>query len=73
MEEKTKNDIVAENIKRIRLEKKISQRYIAEKMFVHKKSFWLVERGQTPITINRLFTLAEILGVTIKDLMEGTE
>ena len=51
-------------IRKIRLEKGLSQHYMAEQMRVTAKTFARLERGEGKLTIENLIRIAEILEVS---------
>lgn len=59
-----------EKIKRIRIEKGYTQEYMAEKLFIDTVNYGRIERGQSKLTIDRLFKIAEILNVKVEDLLK---
>lgn len=60
-------DIVYKNILKIRLEKKISQEYMAQELCISQAQYSKVERGTTNITVERLIRISKILKINIKD------
>lgn len=63
--------MVGENIKRFREEKNISQSEIAEKLSVTRQAVSNWETGKTEPDIDTLHKIADILGVSIEELIYG--
>lgn len=61
--------IVAENLRRLRLEREWSQEDCAEKCGLHRTYVGAVERGERNITLATLDTIAAAFGVTPIDLL----
>jgi transcriptional regulator with XRE-family HTH domain len=61
--------IVAANVKRLRLARKWSQEYCAEKCDLHRTYIGAVERGERNITLATLDTIAAAFGVSPVDLL----
>ena len=51
-----------ENIQRIRIEKRLSQAEMAERLGIAQNNYGKIERGITELTVQRLYKIAEILG-----------
>lgn len=65
---------ILENIKRIRVEKKITQADISEKLGLAQNNYGNIERGITELTITRLYEIAKVLEVSINELLgESTQ
>ena len=65
---------VLDNIKRIRKTKGLSQEYVAGKIGIHTINYGKIENGITALTIARLYEIAEILNVSVSELIgEDTE
>ncbi len=62
-------NIVAENVKRLRLERKWSQEDCAEKCDLHRTYIGAVERGERNITLATLDTIATAFGISPVDLL----
>jgi len=58
-----------ENIELIREKKNLSREYVAEKLKVTVSSYGKIERGETGLTLERLYELAEIFGMSPEDLL----
>jgi transcriptional regulator with XRE-family HTH domain len=61
---------VLENIRKLRERDYISQEYIASKMGLSQNAYSKIELGQTKITLDRLFCIADVLGVDIAELVK---
>jgi len=61
--------VIAENIKRVRAEKGLSQSELAEKCKLHQHLISLVEHGHREIRDVTLDRIAAGLGVTVNELM----
>lgn len=59
-----------ENIKRVRDNKRVSQTDMAEKLGIAQNNYGRIERGLTELTVDRLYKIAEILEVSVADLLE---
>jgi len=62
--------ILAENLRRIRLEKGISQEKLGELAGLHRTYVGSVERAERNVSIDNIETLALALGVTVVALLE---
>ena len=60
---------VGENIKKIRLDKKLTQAELATKSDLDKQSIFRIEKGLLNITVHTLFKIADALEVTTDKLM----
>jgi transcriptional regulator with XRE-family HTH domain len=69
MANQTSARIVAENLRRLRLERKWSQEICAEKCGLHRTYIGAVERGERNITLATLDTIARALKVSPIDLL----
>ncbi|HEX3385789.1 MAG TPA: helix-turn-helix transcriptional regulator [Mucilaginibacter sp.] len=54
---------VAHNIRKIREYRNYTQEYLAAKLRISQNAYSKIELGHTKITIDRLFRIADILGV----------
>ncbi|MCI0626860.1 MAG: helix-turn-helix transcriptional regulator [Acidobacteria bacterium] len=61
--------IVAENLRRLRLQRKWSQEDCAEKCGLHRTYIGAVERGERNITVATLDTIAAAFGISPMDLL----
>ncbi|SDT51617.1 DNA-binding transcriptional regulator, XRE-family HTH domain [Mucilaginibacter mallensis] len=62
-------EIVLKNIKKIRKFKNITQLDIAIKLNISQNAYSKVELGNTLISLNLLFKIADILGQDINELL----
>lgn len=60
---------ILENIKRIRVDKKITQSDISERLGLAQNNYGNIERGITELTITRLYEIAKILEVSVNELL----
>ena len=58
-----------ENIQRIRIEKRLSQAEMAERLGIAQNNYGKIERGITELTVQRLYKIAEILGSSPAELL----
>jgi transcriptional regulator with XRE-family HTH domain len=63
------SQILAENVKRLRLEKEWSQEDCAEKCGLHRTYIGAVERGERNITLATLDRIAAAFGVSAIELL----
>ncbi len=61
---------LGENLKRIRVEKKITQAQLANALSVDKSFVSNIENGKTNPTLSTITNLAESLGVTVGELLK---
>lgn len=64
------NLLIAKKIKELRIAQNLTQSYIADKICINYSAYAKVENGTTHITIERLYKIAEILKVSVSDLLE---
>ncbi|REG59672.1 helix-turn-helix protein [Paraburkholderia sp. BL6669N2] len=64
---------LALQVRRLRLEKKVSQERLSEDCGFHRTYISQVERAVTNITLDNLQKLAEALGVDPSRLLEGEQ
>ncbi len=62
--------VFAENIRRLRLAKGISQEALADLAGLHRTYVGAVERGERNITLISASRIAEALGVTLSDCLK---
>lgn len=63
----------AERLKKLRVEKGLTQEEIAKLANISQPSYWAYEnKGVIPMKNNQI-QLARVLGVTVNELMNGTE
>jgi transcriptional regulator with XRE-family HTH domain len=67
------NKKTAARIKKIREEKKITAKYVAEKMDMDTGSYSRFENGQTQITVTNLYKISAILQVALNDILQLEE
>ncbi|GAB3934372.1 helix-turn-helix domain-containing protein [Mucilaginibacter myungsuensis] len=60
---------INQNIRKLRERDFLSQEYMAAKMGIGQNAYSKIELGKTKITLDRLFAIADILGVTVIDLL----
>jgi transcriptional regulator with XRE-family HTH domain len=61
--------ILAENIRRFRAAKELSQEALAHDCGLHRTYVGSIERGERNITISSLEVIAKALGVSVADLL----
>lgn len=52
-----------------RVIKGYTQEYMAERLNLSQNSYSKLERGLTSLTVSRLYQIAEILGISIQDIL----
>ncbi len=62
----------AANMRRIRLERKLTQEKVAEAAGLHPNYISSVERGERNISIGNIENIAFALGVSMSDLLKTT-
>jgi transcriptional regulator with XRE-family HTH domain len=60
---------LAENIRRLRRERSLSQEELADSCGLHRTYVGSVERGERNVTLSSLELLAEALNVSVVDLL----
>lgn len=65
-------DHVLQNIITSRKQKGLSQEYMAKQLGVNASNYSKLERGETRITVERLFQIARVLSVDVDRLLHGT-
>ena len=63
------NQKVIERIKVLRTERKFTQAYMADELGITSGAYSNIERGATPVTLNRLSEIAKILKVEISEII----
>lgn len=58
------------DLKKIRQEKKISQEFLAGKIALGKDAYRKMESGSSPISLERIVLICEVLGVDFRDLID---
>jgi transcriptional regulator with XRE-family HTH domain len=66
-------EFLASEIRRIRKEKKISQKTISEGLGIDRSSLAKIELGTVKISANRVFDIAELLGVPVSSLFKTSK
>lgn len=61
---------ILESIKRLRKEKGYSHEYIAHELDISQVAYSKLEKNETKLTVERLYKLAEILGVEVSELLD---
>ena len=61
---------IGQRIRKIRAAQLASQNTIAEKLGITAGAYAKIERGETDPSISRLFQIAEVLKVSINDILE---
>jgi transcriptional regulator with XRE-family HTH domain len=61
---------IIENIKVLRLQKRLSQLDVAEALAISQSAYAQLESGKTEITVNRLEQLAKLFGMTVIELLQ---
>jgi transcriptional regulator with XRE-family HTH domain len=57
-------------IKRLRLEKGISQTKVASKLGISQNAYSKIELGYSGIKIDKLYKIADVLDTTVKELLD---
>lgn len=68
-----KNQIIAANVRKARMNRYYSQDYVAYKLKISQNAYSKIECGYTNITITRLDAIAEILQVPLYKLIGATD
>jgi transcriptional regulator with XRE-family HTH domain len=63
--------IFSKNLRKMRLEKGLSQERLASLAGLHRTYIGSVERGERNISIDNIERLAKALGCEVKDLLQG--
>jgi len=58
-------------IREIRITKSISQEFMALKLGIDTSNYSRIERGTAPLTIERMITIAEILGMSFAQMSQA--
>lgn len=67
-------DFVLENLKKRRIALGMTQKDIALKLFMDERTYSKIERGlKKSLDLNMMFSLAEILGTTVVDMLQQAE
>ena len=67
------NDKVGNIIRKARLEQKITQKQLADKMDISDKAISKWERGSGNPDISLVLKLSYVLGIDVRELLEGYE
>lgn len=67
-DKKTRAQILGENLKRIRTEKNITRKQLAEKIGITEISFGKYERGESLAPLDKIFEIADFLQVSVASL-----
>lgn len=62
---------IHERIRVLREAKGLSQSDIANSLKIATQNYWKIEKGKTELTVSRLTQIAEILGVSVIELLMG--
>lgn len=63
--------IVRQNINKIRLEKKFTQEYMADKLNISQAQYCKKEKGSQKFSFEEITKIAKILNTNIKLLLQG--
>ena len=71
MKEKLKEEmrVVANNIRKIREYRNYTQDYLAAKLEISQNAYSKIELGYSKLTLDRLFHIAIILDVDVKEIL----
>jgi len=58
-------------IRALREKAGISQRQVAEVLGISQAAYSRLETGEVEVSLNKLFVLAEMYGITVQKLIEG--
>lgn len=72
-EDREKLKKLGTRIRKIRVEKSISQEELAELANVHRTYVGMIERGEKNLTVLSIQKISSALGISISDLFEGYE
>jgi transcriptional regulator with XRE-family HTH domain len=64
---------VATNIRKIREHRNYTQEYLAAKLRISQNAYSKIELGYTKITVERLFSIADILEVDAVNIISGED
>lgn len=65
--------IAATNIRRVREYRNYTQQYMAEKLGISQNAYSKLELGESRVTLQRFFEIANILNVSYMGLLERYE
>jgi len=66
-------ELFARNMKRVRLEKMLTQEKVAEAAGLHPNYISSVERGERNISIGNIERISNALGVTMAEMLSSSE
>jgi transcriptional regulator with XRE-family HTH domain len=61
--------LFAKNLRRLRLQRRISQEALADKAGIHRTYMSSVERAQRNVSIDNIFRIAAALDVDVRELL----
>jgi transcriptional regulator with XRE-family HTH domain len=64
---------LSEKLKQIRTYKNLTQEDVAEKLKISTQAYSKIERGETKLDTNRLEQIAQILEISLEDLLKNDE
>ncbi|WP_150306586.1 helix-turn-helix transcriptional regulator [Planctomonas psychrotolerans] len=65
--------LFGENIRRVRLERSLSQEHLAHAAGVHRTYLGSVERGERNVALANCYAIADALGVPLEDLLRAPQ
>ena len=68
----TQFDTVPERLKKIRVEKNISQDYLAKKLGFTQKAYSKIENNETKLNVDVLLKISEVLDIPIESFFRDT-
>lgn len=69
----TQFDTVSERLKKIRVEKNISQDYLAKKLGFTQKAYSKIENNETKLNVDVLLKISEVLDIPIESFFRDTQ
>lgn len=69
MQKSTILEVFGQNVRRLRVERGLSQEQLAEKAGLHRTYIGMIERAEKNITLCNMEKVALSLGVSIRDLL----
>ena len=73
MPSRNAKQILAENVRRLRLSAGLSQEELADRADLHRTYISSIERSERNVSLENIFLLAEALGVTPADLVTSSD
>lgn len=64
---------IGQKIKKIRELRNLSRRYLANELVISMNTYGKIERGETDITIGRLYQISKILNVSVTAIIDFDE